>query len=127
VSRYVLDASAVLALLDAETGADKVAAVLMDSAIGTVNLAEVHTKLSERGQFGRQALAEILSVADAVLPFTEEYAAITGSLRASTKHLGLSLGDRACLALGIALGVPVFTAERDWAKLQLPCAVRLIR
>ena len=127
MSKYVLDASAILALLDAEIGADKVAAVLVDADIGTVNLAEVHSKLSERGQFGRQALAEILSVADAVLPFTEEHAAITGSLRASTMHLGLSFGDRACLALGIALGAEVYTAERVWAKLRLPCVVYLIR
>jgi PIN domain nuclease of toxin-antitoxin system len=87
VSKYVLDASAVLALLDAETGADKVAAVLMDSAIGSVNLAEVHTKLSERGQAGRQALSELLSVMEEVVPFTEEHAAITGSLKALTRHL----------------------------------------
>jgi len=127
VSKYVLDASAVLALLDAETGADKVAAVLMDSAIGTVNLAEVHTKLTERGQAGRQALAELLSVAEEVVPFSEQHAAITGSLRASTMHLGLSLGDRACLALGIALGAEVYTAERVWAQLQLPCIIYLIR
>ena len=127
MSRYVLDASAVLALLDAEPGADKVATVLMDSAIGTVNLAEVHTKLAERGQSGRQALAELLAVAEEVVPFTEEHAAITGALRASTMHLGLSLGDRACLALGIALGAEVYTAERVWAQLQLPCAVHLIR
>jgi PIN domain nuclease of toxin-antitoxin system len=127
VSKYVLDSSALLALLDAETGADKVAAVLMDAVIGTVNLAEVHSKLSERGQFGRQALVELLSVMEEVAPFTEEHAAITGHLRASTRHLGLSLGDRACLALGIALGVPVYTADGDWAKLQLPCVVRPIR
>jgi ribonuclease VapC len=127
VSKYVLDASAVLALLDAEPGADKVAAVLIDAAIGTVNLAEVHTKLSERGQSGRQALAEILAVADAVLPFTEEHATITGSLRASTMHLGLSLGDRACLALGIALDAEVYTAEHIWAQLNLPCTIHLIR
>jgi len=127
VSKYALDASAVLALLDAETGADKVAAVLMDSAIGTVNLAEVHTKLTERGQAGRQALAELLSVAEEVVPFSEQHAAITGSLRASTMHLGLSLGDRACLALGIALGAEVYTAERVWAQLQLPCIIYLIR
>ena len=127
MSKYVLDASAVLALLDAETGADKVAAVLMDSAIGTVNLAEVHTKLTERGQAGRQALAELLSVAEEVVPFSEQHAAITGSLRASTMHLGLSLGDRACLDLGIALGAEVYTAERVWAQLQLPCIIYLIR
>ena len=127
MSKYVLDASAVLALLDAEPGADKVAAVLMDAVIGTVNLAEVHTKLAERGQSGRQALAQILSVLEEVVPFTEEHAAITGSLRASTIHLGLSLGDRACLALGIALDAEVYTAERLWTQLQLPCSVYLIR
>jgi ribonuclease VapC len=104
-----------------------VAAVLMDSAIGAVNLAEVHTKLAERGQSGRQALAELLSVAEEVVPFTAEHAAITGSLRASTTHLGLSLGDRACLALGIALGAEVYTAERVWAQLKLPCIIYLIR
>jgi PIN domain nuclease of toxin-antitoxin system len=127
VSKYVLDASAVLALLDAEPGADKVAEVLVDAIIGTVNLAEVHTKLMERGQSGRQALAEILSIVGEVAPFTEEHAAITGSLRTSTMHLGLSLGDRACLALGIALGAEVYTAERLWAQLQLPCSIHLIR
>jgi ribonuclease VapC len=127
VSKYVLDASAVLALLDAEPGADKVAAVLMDAAIGTVNLAEVHTKLAERGRSGRQALAQILSVVEEVVPFTEEHAAITGSLRASTTHLGLSLGDCSCLALGIALDAEVYTAERLWVRLRLPCAIHLIR
>lgn len=127
MSKYVLDASAVLALLDAEPGASKVAAVLMDAAIGAVNLAEVHTKLVERGPAGRQALAEIVFAAEEIVPFTEEHAAITGALRASTTHLGLSLGDRACLALGIALGAEVYTAERLWAKLQLPCAIHLIR
>jgi PIN domain nuclease of toxin-antitoxin system len=127
VSKYVLDASAVLALLDDELGADRVAAVLMDAVIGTVNLAEVHTKLAERGRFGRQALAELLSVVEEVVPFTEEHAAITGALRTSTAHVGLSLGDRACLALGIALRAQVYTAERLWAKLQLPCDIHLIR
>jgi PIN domain nuclease of toxin-antitoxin system len=127
VSKYVLDASAVLALLDDELGADRVAAVLMDAVIGTVNLAEVHTKLAERGRFGRQALAELLSVVEEVVPFTEEHAAITGALRTSTAHVGLSLGDRACLALGIALRAQIYTAERLWAKLQLPCDIHLIR
>jgi PIN domain nuclease of toxin-antitoxin system len=127
VSRYVLDASAVLALLDAEPGADKVASILAEAAIGTVNLAEVHTKLSERGQAGRQALAQILSAMEETVPFTEEHAALTGSLRASTIPLGLSLGDRACLALGITLEAEVYTAERLWTQLSLPCSVHLIR
>jgi len=127
VSKYVLDASALLALLDAEPGADKVAAVLANAVIGTVNLAEVHTKLAERGHSARQALARILSVMEAVVSFTEVHAAITGSLRASTMHLGLSLGDRACLALGIALDAEVYTAERVWAQVQPPCVIYLIR
>lgn len=100
---------------------------MAESVIGTVNLAEVHSKLAERGKAGRQALAEILAVMDAVVPFTEEHAAITGRLRAETQHLGLSLGDRACLALGIALGAEVYTAERLWAGLNLPCPIHVIR
>jgi PIN domain nuclease of toxin-antitoxin system len=127
VSKYVLDASAVLALLDGETGADKVGAVLMRAAIGTVNLAEVHTKLAERGQAGRRALAEVLASIERVVPFSEEHALLTGSLRSATQHIGLSLGDRACLALGISLGAEVFTTDRLWAGLNLPCSVQVIR
>ena len=127
MNRYVLDASAILALLDQERGADKVGAVLRDSAVSTVNLAEVHSKLAERGEAGRQALSEILAVIGAIMPFTQAHASITGSLRADTKALGLSLGDRACLALGIALGAQVYTTDRLWSSLNLPCSIQVIR
>jgi ribonuclease VapC len=127
VSKCVLDASAALALLDNEPGADAVAAVLMDSVIGTVNLAEVHSKLVERGQAGREALAEIVFAMREVVAFSQEHALLTGSLREATRQYGLSLGDRACLALGIALKAPVYTTEKLWAKLDLPCAVHVIR
>jgi ribonuclease VapC len=123
----VLDASAVLALLDNEAGADRVAAVLHDSAIGAVNFAEVHSKLAERGRDGVLALAEILAVSHGIVPFTEEHAVLTGSIRGVTSRLGLSLGDRACLALGVALRATVITAERRWAEVALSCLVQLIR
>jgi ribonuclease VapC len=127
VSRYVLDASAVLALLENEPGADHVAVILSQAVIGAVNLAEVHSKLIERGRHGREALAQILSVSHGVVPFTEEQAILTGSLQTATQHIGLSLGDRACLALGIALRAEVYTAERLWAGLQVNCLIHLIR
>ena len=54
-------------------------------------------------------------------------AEMTGSLRAETRKSGLSLGDRACIALGVALGAEVYTSDRVWADLILPCTIKLIR
>jgi ribonuclease VapC len=127
VTTSVLDTSALLALLDEEAGADIVRAVIFHSTIGTVTLAETYTKLAERGGHGREALTEILFAVGNIVPFTEEHAEVAGILRSSTAHAGLSLGDRACLALGISLHADVYTADRIWAELDVPCKVRLIR
>ena len=126
VSSVVLDSSAVLALLLAEPGADKVAAVLTQSCISTVNLAEVITKLVDKQASAHQfALAQGLPIVK--MPFDESQAISAGHLRTTTKASGLSPGDRACLALAQALGLPVLTADRAWAGLKVGVTVQLIR
>lgn len=127
MSRVVLDASAVLALLQAESGGEQVLRHLEDSVIGTVNVAEAQAKLLARGMDEAAALRAVRSCAREIVPFDLEQASSTAALLSKTRNLGLSLGDRACLALGIVLGVPVYTADRAWASLQLGIDVRLIR
>ena len=123
----VLDNSCIIALLDEEPGADTVRSIIFHAVISTVTLAEAYSVLSKRGQDGIAALAEIRFAIEQVLPFTEEQAEVAGALRGPTKHAGLSLGDRACIALGVALEAEVYTADRIWAELNLPCDIRLIR
>ena len=127
MSSFVLDSSAVLAMIDEEPGASAVRAVLRDSAMSTVNLAEVYSKLDERGNDGRTAVAAVLESLAAVESFTEEHARITGWLRQRTRGSGLSLGDRACIAVAIALGAEIYTADSIWSKLDVSCRIHLIR
>jgi len=128
MSRVVLDASAVLALLNNEPGSDKLTPELLSNATcSTVNLAEVQTKLVSRGWTSDQAWEDATSPLREVLPFDEEQARMAGDLLIQTRHLGLSLGDRACLALGIALKVPVYTAEKAWKKVKVGVRIHVIR
>ena len=136
VSGSVLDASAVLALLNQEPGADLVAAALADgAAISAVNLAEVVGRLAEAGMAEdliRQALdplgLEVVSL-DAAAAYR------TGLLRPATKQAGLSLGDRSCLALAQILSgasspatsCRVLTSDRAWASLSVGVRVEVIR
>lgn len=94
--------------------------------ISAVNAAEVYTKLTQYGPGAISLGLELLDLLE-IVPFTAEQARATGALRPQTKKAGLSLGDRACLALGTELGAEVYTAEEVWGKLGLPCAIRLIR
>jgi ribonuclease VapC len=124
---YVLDSSTVLASLFNERGADAFDPGLEAGLIGTVNLAEIVTKLQERG-VGDQDIADTLEDLDlTVEPFNEEQAILAGKLRASTRAKGLSLGDRACLALAIGKGATAVTTDRAWTDLDLPVPVLLIR
>lgn len=123
----VLDASALLALLGSEPGSEVVAETIPGSAISTVNLSEVVSKLTERGvpeQAVRAALGEIELE---IHPFSEDLAYRTGFLRLATRSLGLSLGDRACLALGLQLEATVLTTDRNWRELDLGIEIRAIR
>jgi PIN domain nuclease of toxin-antitoxin system len=128
VSRIVLDASALLTLLNREPGGEKLTPQLLRAAISsTVNLAEVQSKLVSRGIKPDAAWEATLSPIREASVFTSEQAKIAGSLIARTSALGLSLGDRACLALGIALKAPVYTADRSWKNLKLGVRIHFLR
>jgi PIN domain nuclease of toxin-antitoxin system len=123
----VLDSSALLCLLNGETGADRVAETLPLAVIGAVNLAEVVGKLRDRG-LSMEEVEEVLGGFNLdVRPLTATQAYATGHLRPATRALGLSLGDRACLALAAELASPALTADREWTKTEVGVKVEVIR
>ena len=113
--RFVLDASALLAGLNAEPGADRVAAAVDSAVISAVNFAEVVGGVAPRGNSAEQVRAILEALACTVVPADEEMAIDAGLMRALTDRAGLSLGDRFCLALGRRLRAAVLTADRQWA------------
>ena len=127
MAEAVLDASAVLALLQGEPGGEAVRSVLANSVISTVNLSEVIAKLVENGIDGVMAVSLTDAQPFRPMDHTLNLARITGTLRAETRAAGLSLGDRACLALALAMELPVYTADRAWLGLPLDIEVRPIR
>ncbi len=128
MSRVVLDASALMAVLNREPGGEKLTPQIMSvAAASTVNLAEVHGKLVQRGVSPDDAWTAANGVIEEAVAFTAEQAQTAGDLVVHTRPLGLSLGDRACLALGIALRAPVYTADRSWKNLKLGIRIHVIR
>ncbi len=127
MSKYVLDASALLAVLLAERGADYVWERRHGALISTVNYAETLTRLVRHGKPIDQSEAYLGHLELELVPFDRPQAALTASLVPAGQPLGLSLGDRACLALGLFRKLPVLTAERVWQKLDLTIPVELIR
>ena len=128
MNRIVLDASAILALINGEPGHEKLTSELLASAVSsTVNLAEVQAKLVQRGWSPDEAWEDATSPIREAVPFSAEHARIAGSLIALTRPLGLSLGDGACLGLGIALKSPVYTADKTWKGLKLNVRIHVIR
>lgn len=124
----VLDASALLAYVLDEAGAEVVQDALEEeSSIGTVNLAEVLTKLSDVGQDPSSAMDRLGVLPIDVVVFDEDLAVETARLRPLTSAAGLSLGDRACLALARRLGRRVLTADAAWVGLVPDVDVEVIR
>lgn len=123
----VLDASALLALLLAEAGSERVAALLPDATVSAVNLSEVVAKLADHGMPAAAIRMSIDGLNLTVRDFDARTAFEAGLLRPSTKTLGLSLGDRACLALARVLGLPAVTTERVWADADVGVVVEVIR
>ena len=115
--RWVLDASAILCLIHDEPGADVVLAALPDSVVSAVNLAEVVAKMVELG-LDAPLIATVLEPLQLqVIAFDASQAEASGLLRGPTRSLGLSLGDRACLALTAHLGATALTTDRAWASI----------
>lgn len=125
----LLDASALLALLAVERGAEIVAATIPGAHIGAVNLEEVIGKLARRGMPENEIGEVIANLGLVVHPFTAELAFRSGLLRAITDGYGLSLGDRAALALSQQLGIPIYTSDSAWSQLGalIGVTIRLIR
>lgn len=124
--RYVLDSSAVLAVLNVEIGGKEVESKFTNSKISSVNAAEVLTKLAERNVNLQKAAEYFLKVGLEVTDFDIEQALKCAELRPLTRHLGLSLGDRSCLALAIQENAIAVTADKDWAGLGF-CKIEVIR
>ncbi|MFL6374059.1 MAG: type II toxin-antitoxin system VapC family toxin [Pyrinomonadaceae bacterium] len=126
MSRYVLDSSAVIAYLNQEPGSDKVHPLIAEAEISAVNLAEVLTKAVEAGHSIKSAFATFSLLRIDVVDYDSHQARKAAELRPITRGLGLSLGDRSCLALAMLSNATVVTADRAWAALDV-CPVHLIR
>ncbi|MDO9225181.1 MAG: type II toxin-antitoxin system VapC family toxin [Pseudomonadota bacterium] len=116
---FVLDASAILAYLQQEPGADRVESLLLDQRclLLTVNLTEVLTRLADWNVPLAEAERHLVAMDLAIVPFDQTLARLAAELRPATRALGLSLGDRACLALAKARNVAAVTADRAWLQL----------
>ncbi len=123
----VLDSSALLALLWSEPGADAVEAILQGALMSAVNMAEVCSKLADRGVASGEVRALLDDLPVNVIAFDRAQAAKSGELRDATRALGLSLGDRACLALAMTEAADAVTADRSWTELDLDVSVTAIR
>jgi ribonuclease VapC len=123
----VVDASAVLAIYLDEPGADAVAEIIAGSLLSTVNYTEVVSKALDRGHRFDHVLQALARMAYVVVSYDLSLARRAGELRPSTRRLGLSVGDRACLALAERERLPAYTTDRAWANLNLGIDIRVIR
>jgi ribonuclease VapC len=127
MAEFVLDSSALLAFVNGEVGGEMVAQIIGDSIISTVNIAEVVTKLVDRGA-SLQQTREALAMADYnIADFDRPLAEATGALVKHTRGRGLSLGDRACLALAQREQLPALTGDREWLDIVTGIEIRLFR
>lgn len=133
MSEAVLDASALLAYLRDELGAEIVeAAIAKEVSISTVNWAEVLSKVADLNE-RPEALVKhlqsqgLLDNGITIVPLSKEDSLLIANLRPLTKPFGLSLGDRACLALAVRLNLPVLTTDQIWNQLELTVQVQAIR
>ncbi|MBK8458390.1 MAG: type II toxin-antitoxin system VapC family toxin [Phyllobacteriaceae bacterium] len=123
----VVDSSVILANVFREPGGDSVLDRLSDAAMLSVNVTEVISKLTENGWDFDDAVAAFQTFGLAVFDFGIDLAIDAARLHAPTLHRGLSLGDRACLALARREKATALTADRKWADLNLGCQIELVR
>lgn len=126
-ARYMLDASAVLAMMLGEDGGNQVRERLASSQISTVNLSEVVAKLQDGGVPDEVITSSLAELNFDVIAFNQSQAVRAGLLRASTRSNGLSLGDRACLSAAESCNAVAVTTDRAWGKLELDIVVEVLR
>jgi ribonuclease VapC len=122
-----LDASVLIAIMKNERLDDSALYIVQGAVISTVNLAEVWTKLHELGLTNDPRIDALIALLSRIEPFSASQARMAADLRPVTRHAGLSLGDRACLALTIELGADVYTTEHVWSKLDVGCRIHCLR
>lgn len=127
-NRVILDASALLALIQEETGAEIIKPLLKFSVMSAVNVTETLSVLQRTNISPEEGLTLITDIVTTIVPFDLEQAAQVAKLHPLVQPQGLSLADRACIALGIKLQIPIYTADRIWDELKLDnIDIRLIR
>lgn len=127
MTEVVLDSSAIIAFLQREPGADVVAKVITRSIVSTVNAAEIVAKLIQFGLTANEAVDAMKALPVRKVPFELAQALTAGAMWDRGKSMGLSLGDRACLALAEAMNLPALTSDRRWTDFKANIEIRLIR
>lgn len=125
MSEVVLDASALLALVNEEPGGEKGRPFVAASLISAVNFCETVQRLRRGGMPIEAVTATLSPLVSEPVPFDESLAYVTASVHEKTRHAGLSFGDCACLALDLSRKIPAVTAEREWGKVDV--GIRVIR
>lgn len=127
MTEVVIDASALLALLNSEPGAEIVNGALPGAAMSAVNLSEVVAKMCRAGMPEKTIRQALQPLGLEIISFNEGQAYEVGLLYGPTRTAGLSLADRACLNTAKQLGVPAITADRSWAGLDIGAEIKVIR
>ena len=123
----VLDSSALVAAFFGEPGAERVIPLLQRAAIGTANLAEVLERLHRSGADPETSYLDVIDAGIEIVEVSHEHAIVAAQLRPPTKSLGLSLGDRLCLALALERTATVLTAEQIWSRVDIGLKIDVIR
>jgi PIN domain nuclease of toxin-antitoxin system len=127
-NKVILDASALLALIQEESGAEMIKPLLKFSVMSTVNIAETLSVLQRANITPQEGLILITDIITTIIPFDLEQAEQVAKLHLLVQSKGLSLADRACIALGIKLQIPIYTADKIWKELKINGAdIQLIR
>lgn len=127
MNKFVLDASALLALMNKEPGHERVASAAAYSLMSSVNVSEAVTILQKHGIDIEDARVLINDILAEIVPFNDEHAFTAALLNKQTSQFSLSLGDRACLSVAYHLKLPVLTADRQWAKVHIGVPIELVR
>lgn len=124
---FALDASVVLAVIFDEPGGEEAVDLMSEGIMSSINYCEVMTRCLGHGADGAVVEHQLARLGIAIVPFSITEARLAADLRKPTRHHGLSLGDRACLALAQHRGIAALTADRQWHGLELGVDIRLIR